>query len=287
MVIFMTIFWSLNYVAAKVALRSFPPIFYSALRMIIAGTLMALVYQIWKRGKPEMAIGRWSWRELLFLGVLGIFGIVGNQMFFVLGLSRTSVAHASLVIATTPVLVLAMAWLRGQEHITGRKALGMMLAIGGVAALNLAPGRSAHGASLIGDLTVFACSFSFALFTVFSKEHMRRLGAIPINALGYGVCALMLIPPVIFRARSFDFAAVPPVGWAMLGYMAVFSSVVCYVIYSYALGHMPASRVASYSYAQPFIASLSAWWLLSEPVTPPVAIGGAMVLCGVWLTGRG
>jgi drug/metabolite transporter (DMT)-like permease len=44
--------------------------------------------------------------------------------------------------------------------------------------------------------------------------------------------------------------------------------------------------VASFSYAQPLIASLAAWWLLGEPVTPAVALGGGMVLAGVWLTSR-
>jgi drug/metabolite transporter (DMT)-like permease len=70
-------------------------------------------------------------------------------------------------------------------------------------------------------------------------------------------------------------------------YMAVFSSIVAHVIYYWALSHLPASRVASFSYLQPLVATVLAVPALGEPVTPPVVAGGALVLAGVWLTERG
>jgi drug/metabolite transporter (DMT)-like permease len=287
MVCAMTVFWSLNYIAAKIAVRSFPPVFYACVRMMLAGVLMTVMYLVWVRKHREAAIHKWPWRDLLILSAIGVVGMVGNQILFVAGVSHTSVAHASLVIATTPVQVLLFAWLRGQERLTTLKIAGMGMAIGGVAVLNLAPGRSARGASLLGDSLVFLCASSFALYSVLGKERMRKFGAIPVNTLGFAVSAVLLIPPVWWWGRSFDFAAVPAIAWWMLAYMAGVASVLCYIIFSYSLEHLPASRVASFSYAQPFIASLAAWWLLGEPVTVPVAIGGLLVLGGVWLTGRG
>ncbi len=286
LVCLMTLIWSLNYVVAKIALRSFPPVFFACLRMMIAGAMMTAVYVVWIRRRPAAAIEKWPWRDLLIVSSVGVLGMVGNQVFFVVGIGRTSVAHASLVIATTPVQVLVLAWLRGQEHLTRLKVAGMALAVAGVAVLNLSPGRSARGASLLGDFLVFVCAFSFAVFTVFTKERLRRYGSVPINTLGYAVSTLLLITPVWILGRGFHCASVPAIAWWMLAYMAALSSVLCYMIFSYALGHLPASRVASFSYAQPLIASLAAWWLLAEPVTAAVALGGAMVLAGVWLTSR-
>jgi drug/metabolite transporter (DMT)-like permease len=69
--------------------------------------------------------------------------------------------------------------------------------------------------------------------------------------------------------------------------MAILSSVVCYLIYYYALSHVPATRVAAFSYAQPVIAATAGLAILNEPVTASVAMGGLLVLAGVWLTGRG
>jgi drug/metabolite transporter (DMT)-like permease len=255
--------------------------------MTLAGALMFSTYLVWVRKRPQAAIRKWPWRDLLILAAIGVLGMVGNQILFVAGVSLTSVAHASLVNATAPVLVLLLAWMRGQERLSALKISGMALAIGGVGVLNLSPGRSARGASVVGDLLVFLCAASFAVYCVLGKERMRKFGAIPVNALGFGVSALLLIGPVWYLGRDFSYAAVPAMGWWMLAYMVGIASVLCYIIYSTALESLPASRVASFSYAQPFIASLAAWWLLGEPVTLPVAIGGVMVLGGVWVTGRG
>jgi drug/metabolite transporter (DMT)-like permease len=287
MVALMTVFWSLNYIAAKIALRSFPPVLYACMRMTLAGALMFATYLVWVRKRPQAAIRKWPLRDLLILSAIGVLGMVGNQILFVTGVGLTSVAHASLVNATTPVLVLLLAWMRGQERLTTLKVAGMAMAIGGVGVLNLAPGRSNRGASVLGDVLIFLCALSFALYAVLGKERMRKFGAIPVNALGFGVSALLLIGPVSYLGKDFNFAAVPALGWWMLAYMVGIASVLCYIIYSTALESLAASRVASFSYAQPFIASLAAWWLLGEPVTLPVAIGGVMVLGGVWLTGRG
>jgi len=141
----MTLIWSLNYVVAKIALRSFPPVFFACLRMMLAGALMSVVYGVWIRRRPASAIHKWPRRDLLIVAAVGVLGMVGNQIFFVVGIDYTSVAHASLVIATTPVQVLMLAWLRGQERLTRRKAIGMALAVAGVAVLNLSPGRSRAG----------------------------------------------------------------------------------------------------------------------------------------------
>jgi drug/metabolite transporter (DMT)-like permease len=55
-----------------------------------------------------------------------------NQMFFVLGLARTSVAHAAIVIALTPMLVLLLVAGVGQKHITVPKGAGIAIALAGV-----------------------------------------------------------------------------------------------------------------------------------------------------------
>ena len=46
----MTTLWSLNYIIAKYALREFPPLLTSGLRMLLAGSIMIAVYR-WQRAK--------------------------------------------------------------------------------------------------------------------------------------------------------------------------------------------------------------------------------------------
>ena len=47
--------------------------------------------------------------EFVRVLLLGLFGIVLNQLFFVVGLARTSAIHAAIVVVLMPVLVLLYA----------------------------------------------------------------------------------------------------------------------------------------------------------------------------------
>lgn len=284
LILLMTLIWGANYVVAKAALRHFPALLIGPLRAALAAALLAPAYLVVRaRSGREDA---WTARELVFLGLLGVFGITLNQVFFILGMARTSVAHAALIIATTPLQVMALAAVRGQERITVRKAAGMLTAVVGVGVLHIGD-AGGRGASLAGDLLVFLAAFCFSLYTVFSKEVTRRHNSLTVNALGYVAGALAGAPLLVQQSLGFDYGGVGAGGWLALAYMTLLASILCYLIFYYALDHMPASRLAAFSYLQPVIAALTAFVFLHEPVTLPVAAGGALVLGGVWVTGRG
>ncbi len=284
LILLMTLIWGANYVVAKTALRHFPALLIGPLRAALAAALLMPAYAAarWRATRQE----EWTARELALLGLLGVFGITLNQVFFILGMARTSVAHAALLIATTPLQVMALAALRGQERITLRKAAGMLTAVAGVGVLH-AGDAGGRGASLAGDALVFLAALCFSLYTVFSKEITRRHDSLTVNALGYVAGALAGAPLLLSESRGFDYGAVAPAGWLALAYMTLLASILCYLIFYHALDHLPASRLAAFSYLQPVIAAATGFVLLHEPVTLPVALGGALVLGGVRVTGRG
>ena len=102
LVALMTTLWSLNYIVAKYALREFPALLASGMRMIIAGAIMIAVYR-WNRSKGS--IPPWTRRDVGLLAFLGVIGVGLNQFFFVLGISMTTVSHAAIVAGLTPVTV--------------------------------------------------------------------------------------------------------------------------------------------------------------------------------------
>ena len=53
-------------------------------------------------------------------------------------------------------------------------------------------------------------------------------------------------------------AHVSAAAWLSMLYMALFPSVLAYLIYYYALAHIPASRVSAFSYLQPVFATAMA-----------------------------
>jgi drug/metabolite transporter (DMT)-like permease len=277
----MLLFWSLNYVIGKLALREFPPVLLTCLRTTIAGGFILPIYLWQERGKRQA----WTWRDLRALLLLGIFGVIANQLFFVLGLAYTSVGHASIVATLMPVLVLLFAAFIGQERLTPRKVIGMAIAAAGVAVLQLAK-EAGSTATLLGDAFIFLSGISLAIFTVRSKQVMKRYGSLTINTVAYAGGALAIAPLTLWLSLRYGLARVSAAAWWSLAYMAVFSSVLAYFIYNYALTYMPASRASAISYLQPLGATLLAVALLGEPVTTVLAIGGILVLTGVFVTER-
>lgn len=278
----MVLVWSASFVFAKMALADIPGLLMGCVRTSVAGVLILPLYWWNERRTPTRATSK----ELLFLFGLGFGGIVLNQILFVVGLSQTSVAHAALLVALAPILVLLLAAARGQERLTPRKVAGLAVAVAGVCLLQVLPGGSG-AASLAGDSIIVIATVALAIYTVAGREVARRHSAIRINTYAYVGGALLLTPVLFWQSRGFNFGAVRWAAWVGLLYMAVFSSIVAHVIYYWALSHLPASRVASFSYLQPLVATVLAIPALGETVTPPVMAGGALVLAGVWLTERG
>jgi drug/metabolite transporter (DMT)-like permease len=283
LVALMTTLWSLNYIVAKYALREFPALMASGIRMIIAGTIMIAVYQ-WNRARGK--IPRWTTRDIRMLAFLGVVGVGLNQFFFVLGISMTTVSHAAIVIGLTPVTVLMLASAMGMERLGVIRLVGMFVALAGVVMLQMSTAKSS-GASAMGDIFVYLASFTFAIFTVRGKQETSRLGGVVVNTFAYVGSAVAMLPITLGYAWSFPFENVTWAGWASVLYMAVFPSVVCYSIFYYALTHIPASRVAAFSYLQPLLATFMAVLLLGERPTTSLISGGALVLLGVFLAEKG
>jgi len=279
----MVLLWSANFIVGKVALREFPPLLLGALRIALAGIFVAPAF--WRRIRAgEQFRDRSDLALLVFLAVCN----VGNQMLFLLGLKRTSVAHSALIIGIGPIFVLLIAAASRIDRITMRKTLGMLLALGGVAVLvGQASAAEQAQATLAGDAITFAACVLFSMFAAYGKSATVRHSTIGVNGFAYLVGGLLLVPVMLWESRGFSFAHVSTAGWSSLVYMALFPSLICYLIYYHALKSISASRVAAFVYLEPVIATLLAVAFLGERITPPLVAGGSVIFAGVYLTERG
>ena len=277
----MVLFWSGNYVAAKIAVAWLSPLLVTGLRIGLAGLAIAPFYAL-QQSSPRRR-DAWTWREAPGLFALGVLGVTLNQLFFVVGISRTSVAHAGMITALGPVCVLIIAAALRMERITGRQAAGMLMSLAGVIVLQIWREGGASRPTPLGDLIVFLGTFTFALFTAFNKRIAHLRTALTVNTFAYVGGALILAPLTAFQLLLVKPGA-PPFVWATVAYMALFPSVAAYLIFSWALKRLPASHLAMFSYLQPLCAVVLAAMILHEPVEPPVLWGGCLILAGVAVT---
>lgn len=275
--------WTGNYIAGKIALRTFPPVLLCSLRISFAGVLMLPAYW-WQR--RERTAQPWTLRDVPLLITLGVFGVTLNQVLFVIGLSRTSVAHSSIFANTTPILILLLAAACGLERLTPSKACGVLMALTGVVLLRLLDKNPQTEATLAGDTITFGGALAFSIFTVLGKPGAYRYGTITVNTFAYSGGALLMAPITLWQSSGFQFHTVPWSAWVAVFYMALMPSVVCYLIYYHALAHMPASRLAAFSYLQPLLAIVFGILVLHEHVTLALVASGAVIFGGVYITER-
>lgn len=284
LLVIMELLWSLRYIASKFALREFRPLTLAAIRIVLATTLLGIVVRFSGERRNSEPIPRSAWS--LFIQ-MGLFGIALNQLFFILGLSRTLASHSALIIATSPIVVLLIARLRGMEGLARFRILGMIISVLEVIALNLRQGFRLETQYLLGDMITSLGVLSFSYYTVMGKDVSQQFGLLRATFATYVAGMLFLIPVGVLTWNRQPWHQVTWRGLVALGYMVVFGSVVAYVIFYFALRHSDASRVASYAYLQPVMASALSIFFLGERLTLSLVTGILIILSGVFIAERG
>lgn len=277
LIAFAVLGWSCNFVITKASIRYLDAWSMSSFRIILSGVLMLPIY-FWT---PRRA--RFHRKDLWMFIVLAFFGVVMNRGLFILGLGYTTAGHSALIVAVGPIFILVLARMMGLEEITRPKVLGMLLSFAGVAVLVSGDELHLRAGTWVGDLITVGGTTGFAVFTVMAKKIARQYDTISMNTFCNIAGAVLILPLGIRQAVKLDWAGVGWQGWAGLAYCAVISSVIAYLIYFWALKHVTASRLASYTYVETPLATFLAVLLLGEKVTAAFLIGAALILAGVYL----
>lgn len=275
-----TFFWACNIVAGKTALTGFSTLALAQLRMAATALIYWILY-VCLRGFPSL---RHSRREWLVLLLMAFNGITLNQIFYIGGLARTSVTHAGLIQAIGPVMVLLLAGFLHIETFTLQKIAGMAVCFTGVVVLLVERPARASAAHWTGDVMMIAAGGVFACYTILMKEVAHLYDTLTLNALVFGLGAVLLVPFCASATVRVAWRQVPGRAWLGLGFMVLFGSLIAYLIFGFALQELAASTVASFSYLQPLMAAVLGVWLLGERISSSTVVGGAVILTGVYLT---
>jgi drug/metabolite transporter (DMT)-like permease len=292
---FLIFVWSLNYIVAKIGLRELPALALGSFRLITAGliSLPVLFFPKWgpRAGKGQgvkvtvEVVRERKLHALWTITYLGFFGVVLNQGCFTVGLDYTSVSHSSLIIGCAPILILLFSRALRLEALTRRKAIGMALAFVGAAAVGAEQAGSA-GAGVLGDLLTLFAGVGLALYTVLGKRVLAEYSALRLSLLSNIAAAVLASPIAVWQIRALvragQLGSIGLEGWGAVIYMGVLASAVAYVLYFWALRYMTPARLGAVSYLQPIGATLLGLALLGEPITRRVAVGGLLVIAGVY-----
>jgi drug/metabolite transporter (DMT)-like permease len=198
-------------------------------------------------------------------------------------LVETSVTTATLLVNTTPLFVGAFAVLVLGERIGPRLALGAGLALSG-AALLLGDDLYAR-ASLVGDGLALGAAVFYSAYLLWIQRARRALDAATSVAISGAASTLVLGAAAL--ARGEPFTGYPAHSWLVFAASAGVSHLAGVVGIVWALAHLRATFAAVALLAQPLGTALLGWWWLGEALSPLQLGGGALVVGGIALAGRG
>jgi drug/metabolite transporter (DMT)-like permease len=290
---FLIFVWSLNYIVAKIGLRELPALALGSFRLVTAGIVSLPVLFFPRAGKRhdlKVQVEVSQKRKLYALWTityLAFFGVVLNQGGFTVGLNYTSVSHSSLIIGCAPILILVFSWALGLEALTRRKAIGMVLAFVGAAAVAVEQTTNSGVGSFRGDLLTLVAGIGLALYTVLGKRVIAEYSPMRLSLLTNIAAAVLVSPIAIWQmdvlAHTGRLAAISLEAWGGVIYLGVLGSAVSYVLYFWALRYMTPAGLGAVSYLQPIGAMLLGSVLLGEPITRRVAVGGFLIIAGVYV----
>lgn len=242
--------------------------------------------------RERASIGRIRRRD----GVVAVAAGVALAAHFVLwfrSLDHTTVAASVTLVQAQPAFVAVGAWLLLGERVSRRGALGIVIALVGMAGLSFGPtiraavdpGVTTSGVVVgtqYGNALALLAAVAVAAYYLAGRSLRRRLGVLPYVAVVYTACALALL--VVAVARGLPLLAYPPHEWALFVGMAVGPGVLGHTVINWALGHLESHVVSVTLLGEPLGSTVLAVALLSEVPTAGTLVGGAVVLAGIYVT---
>ncbi len=270
-----------THLVGKATLNAIGPLSTALLRFSVASLALLTVHFLRPR---RQRIAREDIPKILWVGFLAV---PVNQGFFLFGLSESTASHASLLYALTPLVVLLLARrFLGEAH-QGAKLIGVVAAFLGATLIFLDRGLAHELAVMRGDLFIFTAVVSWAVYTVASKELLKRYDPMTLTTWALVSGTLMSLPAALIPGAIPPLHSVPAAAWAGILYLGIGTSVVAYALWFYALRHLEASKVAITTNAQPVLTSALSWLLFHDRFGPAFFAGAALILGGVtWVETR-
>lgn len=203
----------------------------------------------------------------------------GDLFFWHLAILNTSVANATFFATTAPLFVVLVAWLVLRQRIAPGTVLGLSLCLaGGLAligqSLEVAPSR------VRGDLFGIATAVFFGLYFLAVGRAREGSGAARVTfELSLVTAAVLLAVALVLDDRLVPHTAG---GLAALIAMAWISHAGGQGLLSVALGRLPAVFSSLVIFLEAVAAAAFGWAVLGEPLSLIQALGGALILVGIW-----
>lgn len=296
LVVFMYASWSSVFSLAKIALEVSPPIFLTAIRMLLAAFIL-LGYLAIRKKSFKFTLKQWAQ-----LGLLSIFSIYLTNALEFWSLQHLTAAKTCFIYSLSPFLAALFSYFHFKEKLNLRKWLGMMVGFLGFIPLLMSqkgadelltgiPFLSWPELAMVGASICTAYGWILLRMIVNPAKSESGMQSDPISplmangvsmffggllALGHSLCVDSWSPMPVKHADIAPF-------FQGILIMTLISNVLCYNLYGYLLKKFTATFMSFMGLLSPIFASFCSWLFLSEKPSMVIFFSTAIVSLGLWM----
>ncbi|MBN1277214.1 MAG: DMT family transporter [Deltaproteobacteria bacterium] len=273
--------WGANVVSIRISNQGIPPLLAATLRSILAAVLLALYARA--KGQAFLMPGG----ERIHGMVIGfLFGM--DFLFLYWGIAFTTASRSTIFLYTHPFWVaLGAHFVLQGDRLTPAKVLGLCMAFAGVLAVFGARSADLPPGYWIGDLMEVAAAIFWGATTLYIKRTVQRKR---INHYQTLFAQLFYSTPVLgLGSLIFEGNKALNLSWPILAafaFQVIAVAFFSYVLWFWMIIQFPVSKLTAFTFLAPLFGVIMGSLILSEPVTPMVWLGMALVGGGIYVINR-
>ncbi|WP_296379904.1 DMT family transporter [Reyranella sp.] len=269
------VLFGLSWPMVKIGLQGASPLWFAAARATLSATVAFILLALLRRLKIPP---RDDWSIILSVGALQLacFFAFSN-----LGMQSLPAGRSSVLAYTASLWVVPLSLLIG-ETVGWRAFVGVLLGVAGIVVLADPPRFDWSDQGVIwGHIWLLLSGFTWAIAIVHIRHHRWRTA--PLDALPWqmSVAAVLLwiVTPLVEPHGHLDIHAKEL--WIGLIYIGAFAGPIATWAAVSVNRALPPVVGAMAMLGVPLLSIASSVVLVNEPITPPLAIGTALVIAGI------
>lgn len=273
--------WSGAFIAGKFAVPYIPVFTLTFLRFLIASAVLYPVMKLYNKSHPEDNFRLTKKYIPLFL-FTGIVGMLGYHVLFFTALKYTTAINSSIIGAMNPIVTTVIASIAMKHRPPAVQTAGILLSFTGVV-LTITGGDLSMLASFDfnrGDLSMAAAVVCWASYAVMSRTKGADVPPLALTFYSFVFCTIALTPFVICE-QPWTLEAIPLSAILATVFMAVFSSVIGYMLQQIAIKEIGASKSSIFVNLVPVFSIILSVTILGEEFMPVKIFTSLLIIAGV------
>jgi drug/metabolite transporter (DMT)-like permease len=271
-----SLLWGVPYLLIKVAVEELPPVTVVFTRVLLAALVLWPVAARSRAFRGLRALAP----QLLLVALLEI-----TFPFLLISIGEQHIASSltGLLIASLPLFVALLALrLDRAERVSGLRLLGLLVGIGGVAAL-LGVDLGGDRTALFGAVMVLLATLSYATSTFVVKRFFGGVQLLGVVTVATMIASVVLAPFAIVATPARMPSEHVILALLALGLLCTAAALTLFFTLIVEAGP---SRAAVITYVNPAIAVALGVIVLDEPLTLAIVGGFLLIIAGSWLSTR-